>query len=173
MQTGQLHGLWLRLVQLLWLCIVLPAYALLVANIPALYASLHVLHASGAEVFTGQLSLDDLGILQTWGLSLDMYAATLIAFTLFFQLCYASIGVLLFWRRPDTRVAIFTSFALVMLPFGFANITLQALPAEWSWLIRTISALGNGGLLLCAFVFPDGRYIPSWTRWLVLLMLGY
>lgn len=173
LQTGQLHGFWLRLVQSLWLCIVVPAYILLVANIPALFASLHVLHASGARVFTGQLSFDDLRALQTLGLSLDVYAALLVGFTLFFQLCYACIGVLLFWRRPDTRVAIFISFALMMLPFGFANITLQALPADWSWLVRTVSALGNCGLLLCAFVFPDGRYVPSWTRWLVLLMLVY
>src|SRR5438270_8176157 len=97
LQTGQLHGFWLHLVQLLWLCIVVPAYALLVVNIPALFASLHVLHASDMEVFTGQLSIDDLLVLQTWGLSLDIYAVSLIAFTLCFQLCYACIGVLLFW----------------------------------------------------------------------------
>lgn len=173
MQTGQIRGFWLHLVQLLWLCVVVPAYVLLLANIPAYFASLHVLHASGAQVFTGQLSIDDLRALHAWGLSLDLYAASLVVFTLLFQLSYACVGALLFWRRPDTRVAIFTSFALMMLPFGFANITLQALPTDWTWFIRTVSALGNGGLLLCAFVFPDGRYVPSWTRWLVLLMLVY
>ncbi|MFL5699559.1 MAG: hypothetical protein ACJ797_20960 [Ktedonobacteraceae bacterium] len=27
--------------------------------------------------------------------------------------------------------------------------------------------------MLCAFVFPDGRFVPPWTRWLALLMLVY
>src|SRR5260370_16498382 len=66
-----------------------------------------------------------------------------------------------------------TSFALLMLPFGFADLTLQALPPNWSWLIPGLSALGNASLLLCAFVFPDGQFVPRWTRWLALLMLGY
>lgn len=168
-----MQGFWLPLAKILWLSIVVPTYVLFFANIPAYFTSLHLLHASGAQVFTGQLSFDDLRTLHAWGLLLDLYAASLGVFTLLFQLSYACIGALLFWRRPDTRVAIFTSFALMMLPFGFANITLQALPADWTWFIRTVSALGNGGLLLCAFVFPDGCYVPSWTRWLVLLMLVY
>ncbi len=70
-------------------------------------------------------------------------------------------------------MALITSFALMMLPFGFANITLQALPSGWSWLIPTLSALGNGSLLLCGFVFPDGQFAPRWTRWLALVMVGY
>ena len=125
------------------------------------------------QVFTGQLTPADVHTLQTWGLSLDFYAACMVAVSLLFQLSYASMGVLLFWRRSDTRVALFISFALMMLPFGFANLTMQALPPDWTWLIRSVSAIGNGSLLLCAFVFPDGRYVPSWTRWLALLMVIY
>src|SRR5207302_2564146 len=25
----------------------------------------------------------------------------------------------------------------------------------------------------CAFVFPDGQFVPRWTRWLALALLGY
>ncbi len=145
----------------------------MIANIPAYFASLHVLHPANSQVFTGQLTPADVHTLQTWGLSLDFYAVCMIAISLLFQLSYASMGILLFWRRSDIRVALFVSFALMMLPFGFANLTLQALPPDWTWLIRSLSALGNGSLLLCAFVFPDGRYVPRWTRWLALLMLVY
>ena len=170
---AQIQRHWLNLARFLWISIVLSAYALLIANIPAYFASLHVLHAANTQVFTGQLSPADVHTLQGWGLSLDFYAACMVVISLLFQLSYASVGVLLFWRRSDTRVALFVSFALMMLPFGFANLTLQALPPNWTWLIRSLSALGNGSLLLCAFVFPDGRYVPRWTRWLALLMLVY
>jgi hypothetical protein len=50
---------------------------------------------------------------------------------------------------------------------------LQAFPSNWSWLIPSLGALGNASLLLCGFVFPDGRYVPTWTRWLALFMLVY
>jgi len=125
------------------------------------------------QAFTGQLTLADVHTLQAWGLSLDFYAACMVLVSLLFQFSYASVGVLIFWRKSDTRIALFTSFALMMLPFGFENLTLQALPPTWSWLIPSISALGNASLLLCAFVFPDGRFVPPWTRWLALAMLVY
>jgi hypothetical protein len=124
-------------------------------------------------MFTGQLTLADVHTLQAWNLSLDSYATFMVVVSLLFQFSYAIMGVLLFRRRSDSRIALFTSFALMMLPFGFANLTLQALPSYWSWLIPSLSALGNASLLLCGFMFPDGRYVPHWTRWLALSMLVY
>jgi len=169
----QLQGLWLKQARVLWISIVVPTYALFIANIPAYFASLHLLHATNVQAFTGQLTLADVHTLQAWGLSLDFYAACMVLVSLLFQFSYASVGVLIFWRKSDTRIALFTSFALMMLPFGFENLTLQALPPTWSWLIPSISALSNASLLLCAFVFPDGRFVPPWTRWLALAMLVY
>ena len=172
--TGtRLQGLWLLLARVGWIGIVVPLYVLFVANVPAYFASLHLLHASNVQTFTGQLTHADVHTLQAWGLSLDFYAACMVGVSLLFQFSYASVGVLLFWRKSNDRVALLTSFALLMLPFGFADLTLQALPPNWSWLIPGLSALGNASLLLCAFVFPDGQFVPSWTRWLALLMLGY
>ncbi len=157
----------------LWISIVVSTYALFIANLPAYFVSLHALHAPTVQTFTGQLTPADVHTLQTRGLSLDFYATWMVAVSLLLQFSYATVGALLFWRRSDTRIALFTSFALMMLPFGFANLTLQALPPNWSWLIRSLSALGNGSLLLCAFVFPDGRFVPAWTRWLAVVMLVY
>src|SRR5438874_8335771 len=168
-----LQGSWLLLARVVWVGIVVPMYALFVANVPAYFASLHLLRAANGPMFTVQLTLADVHTLQGWGLSLDFYAACMLVVSLFFQFSYATVGVLLFWRKSDERIALFTSFALMMLPFGFANITLQALPPGWLWLIPTLKALGNASLLLCAFVFPDGQFVPRWTRWLAMVMLGY
>jgi hypothetical protein len=144
----------------LWISIVVLTYTLFIANIPAYFASLHLLHAPNVPAFTGQLTLVDVHTLQAWGLSLDFYATCMVGISLLFQFSYAAVGALLFWRKSDTRIALFTSFALMMLPFGFANLTLQALPPHWSWFIPALSALGDASLLLCAFVFPDGRFVP-------------
>src|SRR5436305_12611958 len=130
--------------------------------------SLQLLHTLYEQSFTGQLTLADVHTLKMWNLSLDFYATCMVVVSLLFQFSYAAMGVLLFWRKSDSRIALFTSFALMMLPFGFANLTLQALPSNWSWLIPSLSALGNASLLLCGFMFHDGQYVPQWTRWLAL-----
>ncbi|HKV58786.1 MAG TPA: hypothetical protein VJO32_10915 [Ktedonobacteraceae bacterium] len=163
----------LMLARIAWIIIVVPAFALFVANIPAYYAALHHLRAPGPQLITGQLTLVDRHTLQTWGLSLDFYAVCMVGISLLFQVSYTTMGAILFWRRSDDRVALLASFALPMLPFGFASLTLQALPPAWLWLIPTLMTLGNASIMLCAYVFPDGRFMPSWVRWLALFMLAY
>jgi hypothetical protein len=64
------------------------------------------------------------------------------------------------------------SFGLVM--FGITGITpiiLGGVASQrgWLWLINFamfLNVLGAGALLLGWYFFPDGRFIPGWTRWL-------
>ena len=167
------QGYWLVLARIVWLIIVVPAFVLFVANIPAYFLALHRLRTPGTSLLTGQLTLADLHTLQAWGISLDFYAICMVVASLLFQLTYAAMGAVLFWRKSDDRAALLASFALMMLPFGFAYITLQALPYEWRWLIPTLSALGNVSIMLCAYVLPDGRFAPRWVGWLALIAIGY
>lgn len=163
----------LTLVRIAWMVIVVPTFVLFVANIPAYFAALHRLYFPGQLVFRGQLTLDDIHILQSWGLSLDFYATCMVLASLLFQFSYAAVGVILFWRRSYDRVALLASFALMMVPFGYDFLTLQALPPAWFWLIPTLSVIGNVSILLCAYVFPDGRFVPHWVRWLALFMICF
>jgi hypothetical protein len=164
---------WLTLARLAWIVIVVPTFALYVANIPAYFVALHRLRSPGQRLFTGQLRPVDIFTLHSWGLSLDFYATCLVLASLLFQFSYAAIGILLFWRRSNDRVALFVSFALLMIPFGYAYLTLQALAPAWAWLIPTLSVLGNVSIMLCAYVFPDGRFVPPWIRWLAVALIGY
>ena len=151
----------------------MPAYALFVANIPAYFASLHLLHVPNTQTFSILLTADDVSTLQSWGLSLDFYATCMILIILLFQSSYALMGLLIFWRRSDYLIGLLTSFSLMMLPFGFAVVTLQGLSPAWFWAIPLLNALGNASIMLCGYLIPDGRFVPRWTRWLALMMLGY
>ena len=169
----RLHGNWLIFGRIIWLVIVVPIYALFVADIPAYFASLRLLRAPNLQTFSVQLTPGDVQALQSMGLSVDFYAMCMVVVTLLFQFSYALVGLLIFWRRSEYTIALLTSFSLMMLPFGFAYITLQALPSTWSWSIPFLNSLGNGSLMLCGYLFPDGRFVPRWIRWLALVMLGY
>src|SRR5712664_4950093 len=114
-----LRGRWLILARIVWIAIVVPTYALFLAYVPAYFASLRLPHVANAQLSTIQPTLSDLQMLHMMGLSLDLYAAYMVALSLIFQFSYASVGILLFWRKSHDRIALLTSFALMMLPFGF------------------------------------------------------
>lgn len=156
-----------------WIVIVVPALILFVANIPAYFASLHRLAPPAASTYQGQITLADVHKLQALGLSLDVYAVCMLVVSLVFQFSYAIVGTLIFCRKSDTRMALLASFSLIMLPFGYADLTLQALPPGWRWLIPVLISLANASIMLSAYVFPDGRFVPRWIRWLALVMIVY
>lgn len=169
---------WLRPARTLWVAIVVPAYALWITQLPAYLSSLRYVPASGAAhgASSGassslQLSLTDLHHLHAWGISPNVYVVGLFTMTLLFQLTYAAVGLLLFWRRANDRMAFFASFALMMLPFAYAPITLGTLPPAWYWIVPVIAVLGNGSLLVCGYLFPDGRFAPHWIRALAFLLV--
>jgi hypothetical protein len=143
-----------------WIVIVLPALGLFISRIPTYFAALHLLHSFDAHTFTVQLTYDDVAMLQSLGLSLDFYAICMVIVSFLFQSSYAIVGALLFLRKSYNGVALLVSFALMLFPFGFAELTLQGLPPRWLWVIPTLIFLGNASMMLCAYIFPDGRFVP-------------
>jgi hypothetical protein len=79
---------------------------------------------------------------------------------------FAGTGLLIFWRRSDDWAAML--FALMLVTgVGFAMRAVWALeqaapalrlPARFVWLLVTVLDL------IVLFVFPDGRFVPRWTR---------
>jgi hypothetical protein len=78
----------------------------------------------------------------------------------------ATIALLIFWRRSDDWAAMLFSLMLIT----GCSIPLRS---EWGleravpWLelpIRFVWVLANFLFLILLFVFPDGRFVPRWTR---------
>ena len=78
----------------------------------------------------------------------------------------AAIGLLIFWRRSGDWAAILFSLTLVA---GCSIPIRSELPLERAvpWLefpIGFVWVLANFLFLILLFVFPDGRFVPRWTR---------
>ena len=69
----------------------------------------------------GLQSLTDLG------LSPEFYAAVTVAMDIVFAVGYAFVATLIFWRRPDDRVAVFASLALLIFGTATFGFTMSAL----------------------------------------------
>src|SRR5215204_4597551 len=81
---------------------------------------------------TGQLSPTGLQALRDLGLSLDFYATYAVVLDVVLAAVYGTVAGVIFWRKPDDRMALFVSFTL--LTFGTANFpdTINALATEHS-----------------------------------------
>lgn len=86
-------------------------------------------------------------------------------------LVYFAVAALIFWRKSDDWMALFVGLMLVLLapistlPDEILNL-LGGFPAMRVLLVISIY-LGLLSFLLFWFLFPNGRFVPRWTPWLV------
>jgi hypothetical protein len=79
---------------------------------------------------------------------------------------FVATGLLIFWRRSDDWAAML--FALMLMTCGVVAIRMEwALERAVPWLelpVRLVWLLAMFLWLIVLFVFPDGRFVPRWTR---------
>src|SRR3989440_2551043 len=164
----RLHGRWFLLTRVAWAGIALLTLGLTVASIPTALASLYVLCTDAPAICSnnGYITPDYLRALQSLGFSLDVFATYQIVLLIVFAVVYVAIGAVLFWRKSDDRMALFASLTLVTFPAAFNVGALGTLPSAWWWPSQFVILLGNSSLFLFFYLFPTGRFVPRWTRWL-------
>lgn len=81
------------------------------------------------------------------------------------------LALLLFWHRSGDRMGLFTSFFLLAYGVIYPG-PLEALKPVFPDISKLTEIILPGFvavLTLCLFaIFPDGRFVPRWTRWVVL-----
>jgi signal transduction histidine kinase len=84
-----------------------------------------------------------------------------------------ALAVLLFWRKPNDRMALFASFFLLFTSVAWSSSLGYFLTAFFDVpsTFRLWSTLSIPPALLLFCIFPDGHFAPRWTRWLFLVSL--
>ena len=84
-----------------------------------------------------------------------------------------ALAVLLFWRKPNDRIALFVSFFCLVTAttgiFVLENVLTAyfgAPPTQKLW-----SGLQNPLWILLFCAFPNGQFVPRWTRWIFLVSI--
>jgi signal transduction histidine kinase len=169
----RLRGRSLTLARIAWIVVAALTLSLFIVGIPSEFAQYHTACAP-AECANRQLSQEDLRALQGFGLSLGTYGAYAVAVDIIFAAVYGAVAALIFWRRPDDRMALLVSIAL--LTFGIATFpdTMSVLAAQsfaWQVPVAFLRSLGAITFGIFLYIFPDGRFVPTWTRWVSLVWL--
>jgi hypothetical protein len=171
--SARLQGCWLVLARVLWVALAVLALGLFFASLPTYFAYLHILVKPSPGAFGPRLTPNDVRSLQAVGLSLDFYAWFTILFSLLFLFVFVSVGVLLFWRKSDDRMALLASISLVLFPVAFSQDIVGTLPPAWMLPSAGVVFLGDVCIGLFFYLFPSGWFVPRWTRWLALGWIAY
>ena len=109
------------------------------------------------------------------GLSTGGYALYNVTLDTVFVSVFAAVAIVIFWRRSDDPMALLVATMLVVWgPLnGLFVLTPSATagnyPALEATLGLTLTYVGYMAWMLFFYLFPSGRFVPRWTRWLALL----
>jgi hypothetical protein len=162
-------GRWLRPLRIGWMCIFVLTLCAVVASVPIMDSQAHELCLQSS--CTGpQLTLAQMRSLHRLGLSLDFYGAMYVALNVAFAIVYCSIACLIFVRRSQERMALLSAYFLLVfggLTFPGTTSTLADDHPLMRFPAGLTVVLGAALLSLFFFLFPSGRFVPGWGRWLV------
>lgn len=175
--TSRLHGHWLLIARVGWIVLTLLILTLNVVMIPRYYAVLQAYCQPGPQCFSLDLTLNDRQLLHQFGLSIGFVAAYQVILDTVSVLVCCTLGALIFWRKSADRMALFCAYMLVL--FGGAAYTsilqdtLAPISPAWFALIGTLDFLGQSSILLFFLLFPSGRFVPRWSRWVAFCVVLY
>jgi signal transduction histidine kinase len=160
----RLPGRWLALARVGCLAVAGLDLALFIGGLPAYVAAI----AAGCRTVvcdTNQVWFRAMQNLHALGFPLAFLAWTTLVLTGLFVVVFAIVGLVLFWRKATDPTALVAAFAFLTVPITLANVT-SALPAFWRLPSQAMNWLGGSALFLLLYLFPDGRFVPSFSRWL-------
>ena len=161
--TTRLHGRRLIFARGMWLILVVFTLCLYIVSVPVLYQEL-LRCACLCIAIRYQLSSADVPILKQLHLSSGFYATYNLSFFIVFTFVFASIGAVIFWRRSDDRVALFVSFTLIVYGASFPPVIEALAVAQPAWRLPAffVQDLALFCVMILAFLFPDGHFVPRW-----------
>src|SRR5256885_832044 len=162
----RLSGSRLILARIAWIAVVTLIVALFLAMLPAYYTLLQTI-CTGTACGPTQPIPDSAQSIQKLGLSLGTYAVfTLVLTIALVFLCFA-ISAVIFWRKSDDWMALLVALGVVALSTLYVTFALEGSRSAWQALAIVLNVFCNGVFFLVCSLFPNGRFVPRWTRWLL------
>jgi hypothetical protein len=170
--TLRLRAHWLVIVRAAWLIVATLTLVMYGVGLPFRFDTLRTVCAQ-VECSPTQPTPDDALVLRQLGLSLNFYGAYLTTLEIVITLVSVLVGVVIFWRRSDDWMGLFVSLMLVTPPISPIIDALVAVQPAWHWPALLVQNLGFLSFGIFFYLFPDGRFVPRWTRWLALTWLTH
>ena len=175
----RLHGRRLVFARAIWLALVIPSLGLFVIATMLYATQLIPDKAVRALILHPDPSVS--GYIVTYShlyLQVGSYLALTVVLTSFASLVWIAVGLLICWRKSDDWMGLLAAFGLITFgvaisPQLYIMNVLSEVHSLWRWPITFVDMLGWGSIGLFVSLFPDGRFVPRWTRWVLLVYIVY
>lgn len=173
--STRLSGTRLLIVRGIWLVLMLLFCGFYLAAVLVYYVQLHGFQE---EVYAHLISTP--AVVSGYDVITSLYLLFTSSFTtLMLTLlspCWFAVSLFIFWRRSDDWMALFISLFLVMLatnlsPAFSALSHVVSFSSPLGVCITLLHLLAWSSSIFFFALFPDGRFVPGWTRWLTLAYL--
>ena len=169
-----LRARWLFPARVAWVAVAITVLAIILFSIPSSFEYYRSVCTAPSEVCAeravDQATPEGVRVLGDIGLSLHSYALLNVVVDKAFQLVWFAVGALIFWRRSDEPMALLTSMFLVTFGTIAVDTTnayaLASAQTVWWLPFGGVQIVGEICVVLFFLLFPGGRFVPRWTRWL-------
>jgi hypothetical protein len=178
---SSLRGRWLLLARTAWAAVAIAALGIALFSVPSSFEQYRTVCTAASEVCSeravGQPTPEGVQALRDVGLSVRSYALLNVVIDKVGDLVWFAVGALIFLRRSDERMALLVSVFLV----AFGTVTVDTTDAEalvssqpaWWLPVRGVETVGEVCVVLFFLLFPGGRFVPRWSRWLAVAFIAY
>ncbi|WP_308283352.1 sensor histidine kinase [Pseudonocardia nigra] len=139
--------------------------ALFLVSLPSAYTAVAELRGFGS-FGDGMTPAEAAGAFAALGVAPAAYAAVQIGVILLVTAVWWGVGVAIHLRRPRDRGAWLISLTLVTWAAFFPNtVDTAGAPPAVRVVADVLGTAAFAGFFLLVYLFPDGRFVPGWTRW--------
>jgi hypothetical protein len=174
MRTGKTSAGMFRIARLIWIGGAVASLVTVIASVVPRYQQLALITADAA-LATGQLRPLEAQALADIGLPVGFYAAYITSLEILASLIFLIVGVIIFRLRSNEWEPLLFSFILVSYGVASSPLTtpLELFHPAWAILLICLRSMALVSLMLALMLFPDGRFVPSWVKWLAAIWIAY
>ncbi len=174
----RLSGTWLLLARGVWIALMLLYCGLSLAAVLLYAVAFHGFQEGMyARLISPPATMSGFDAIELLYLPLTSPSATLLVVLLtLLSPLWLVISLVIFWRRSNDWMALFVSVFLVMLATALSPaiavlVRVVGLSSPLGIGITLLHLLAWSSVALFFALFPDGRFVPGWTRWLTVVYL--
>ncbi|MCO6451752.1 MAG: hypothetical protein J5I90_13290 [Caldilineales bacterium] len=166
--STKLRPPWLNITRAIWIVLtILALLAFIASTLIAINEPLPSCLEPGALCGPWTITREDIALAAQLGLPVNLLLLVGFGSSILAKLAFFVVGLIVFVRRSDDWVAQMLSLMLVLFAVeGIQNLGPFMPVVVFLYTVATLI------FTVIPFIFPNGRFVPGWTKWLMLPLLA-
>lgn len=162
---------WLPLARLAWGIVAALTLTIFIASLPVYLAQLQIT-CVGVSCAAGQLTPQAARELGNLGLSMSSYTLLIAIFIVASALVWFGVAMIIIWRKSDDKMGLLVALMLVLQGANVLTGNVGGGQSIWRYPSEAVNYLAFVLLFLVFCLFPNGKFVPRWMKWLAIGWIG-